>query len=93
VSGQISTANGRNAPPLAASGHSAPGPISAILDLGKDRLPNEVAEMALAHAIGSKTEAAYRRGALLEKRRELMNAWGRFCTAESGKVVKLATGV
>jgi integrase len=41
--------------------------------------PAEVAEMALAHAIGSKVEAAYRRGNLLEKRRELMNAWARFC--------------
>lgn len=37
--------------------------------------PSEVAEMALAHAIGSKVEAAYRRGKLLEKRRELMDAW------------------
>ena len=35
----------------------------------------EVVEMALAHAIKDKTEAAYRRGALLEKRRELMEAW------------------
>lgn len=35
----------------------------------------EVAEMALAHVIGDQTEAAYRRGDLLEKRRELMRAW------------------
>jgi len=34
--------------------------------------PNEVVEMALAHAIGDKTEAAYRRGDLFEKRRALM---------------------
>lgn len=40
--------------------------------------PGEVAEMALAHAIGSKVEAAYRRGKLLEKRRELMDAWATF---------------
>lgn len=40
--------------------------------------PGEVAEMALAHAIGSKVEAAYRRGKLLEKRRELMDAWAAF---------------
>jgi integrase len=40
--------------------------------------PGEVAEMALAHAIGSKVEAAYRRGKLLEKRRELMKAWANF---------------
>jgi integrase len=36
---------------------------------------NEVAEMALAHTIRDKTESAYRRGDLLDKRRELMQAW------------------
>jgi integrase len=41
--------------------------------------PGEVAEMALAHVIGSKVEAAYRRGDLFEKRREMMEAWGRWC--------------
>nr|WP_301273868.1 site-specific integrase [Acetobacter cerevisiae] len=40
----------------------------------------EVAEMALAHEIKNKVEAAYRRGDLLEKRRVLMNAWDQFCT-------------
>lgn len=39
----------------------------------------EVVEMALAHAVASKVEAAYRRGRALEKRRELMNAWAEFC--------------
>ena len=39
----------------------------------------EVAEMALAHVIPSKVEAAYRRGDLLEKRRALMAAWSGFC--------------
>ena len=38
-----------------------------------------IAEMALAHAIENKVEAAYRRGNLLEKRRKLMDAWGRYC--------------
>lgn len=37
--------------------------------------PREVVEMALAHTIKDKTEAAYRRGDLLAKRRELMQAW------------------
>ena len=37
--------------------------------------PNHVIEMALAHTIPNKAEAAYRRGSLLAKRRELMNAW------------------
>lgn len=40
----------------------------------------EVAEMALAHAIGDKVEAAYRRGDLFEKRRELMDEWAEYCT-------------
>jgi len=38
----------------------------------------EVREMALAHAIGDRTEEAYRRGDLFEKRRELMNKWAEF---------------
>jgi len=41
--------------------------------------PNEVSEAALAHVIGDKAEAAYRRGPLLEKRRVLMEAWGTYC--------------
>lgn len=39
----------------------------------------DVAEMALAHAVGDKVEAAYRRGDLFEKRRRLMSAWARYC--------------
>ena len=38
----------------------------------------EVAEMALAHTIKSKVEAAYRRGDLLAKRRALMEAWAAY---------------
>jgi integrase len=45
--------------------------------------PSEVVEMALAHAVGSKVEAAYRRGDLFAKRRELMDAWGAFVTSAS----------
>lgn len=37
--------------------------------------PSEVVEMALAHVVGDKTEAAYRRGDLFEKRRRLMDEW------------------
>jgi integrase len=43
--------------------------------------PREVAEAALAHAVGDKTEAAYRRGDLFKKRRQLMEAWGRYCVS------------
>lgn len=41
--------------------------------------PGDVVEMALAHAIGDKVEAAYRRGDLLEKRQRLMNDWAEYC--------------
>ncbi len=40
--------------------------------------PREIAEHALAHGIEDKTEAAYRRGEALEKRRDLTLAWDRF---------------
>ena len=39
----------------------------------------DVAEMALAHAVSDKVEAAYRRGDLFEKRCRLMSEWASFC--------------
>jgi integrase len=49
---------------------------------------NEVCEAALAHVIEDKSEAAYRRGDLFEKRRKLMEAWAVYCAApKAGKVV------
>jgi len=50
----------------------------------------DLAEAALAHAIPNKVEAAYRRGNLLEKRRGLMDAWGRHCEAQLGGLLRLA---
>jgi integrase len=41
--------------------------------------PRDVAEMALAHAISDKVEAAYRRGDLYEKRKKLMEGWASYC--------------
>lgn len=40
--------------------------------------PRDVAEMALAHTIQNKVEAAYRRGDLFEKRKKMMQEWGEF---------------
>lgn len=40
--------------------------------------PKEARDLALAHSIGDKTEAAYRRADMLEKRRPLMEDWARF---------------
>jgi hypothetical protein len=51
--------------------------------------PSEVREMALAHQVGDKVEAAYRRGDLFRKRRQLSEAWARFCLGGGGKVVQL----
>ena len=53
--------------------------------------PREVCEMALAHAISDKVEAAYRRGDLFEKRRKLMLDWEKFCESPkvSGKVMPI----
>lgn len=55
----------------------------------------EVAEAALAHTIGSKVEAAYRRGDLFDKRRKLMNAWGEYCERrpERDNVVEISGAV
>lgn len=57
----------------------------------RTNFPRDVAEMALAHAIGDKVEAAYRRGDLFEKRRRMMDAWATFCATkqEANNVVGL----
>lgn len=41
--------------------------------------PADICEAALAHSLGGKTQQAYQRGDLLEKRRQLMKAWAAFC--------------
>jgi integrase len=63
---------------------------SAFRDWAGDetQFQREVAEAALAHRVGDATERAYRRADALEKRRELMKAWERFCQG-GGPVVNL----
>jgi hypothetical protein len=65
---------------------TAHGFRSTFRDWASERtnFPNEVCELALAHTIKSKVEAAYRRGDLLEKRRELMATWASFATKTGG---------
>lgn len=46
--------------------------------------PSEVVEMALAHSVSNKVEAAYRRGDLFSKRRALMEEWSRYTRATPG---------
>jgi integrase len=48
----------------------------------RTKFPSEVAEMALAHTVGDKVEAAYRRGDLFERRRRIMAEWAKFCTMQ-----------
>jgi integrase len=55
---------------------------------------DSIVEAALAHAVGSKTVAAYARGDLFDRRRELMNAWSAYCeqpsaTPDDAKVVAI----
>jgi integrase len=45
----------------------------------RSNFPRELVEAALAHVLEDKTEAAYQRGDILEKRRRLMGAWAEFC--------------
>lgn len=61
---------------------TAHGFRSSFRDWAAERtaFPSEVVEMALAHAVSSKVEAAYRRGDLFEKRRHLMQDWANFCS-------------
>lgn len=52
--------------------------------------PADLAEAALAHVVSDKTVAAYQRGSMLEKRRELMAAWAEYCEGVcGGNVVRL----
>ena len=57
----------------------------------RTNFPSEIAEMALAHVVGNKVEAAYRRGDLFQKRRQLAEAWATFCAAPAagGDVVPI----
>jgi integrase len=57
----------------------------------RSNFPRELVEAALAHVLEDKTEAAYQRGDMLEKRRRLMDAYAEFCAkrASTGTVVSL----
>jgi integrase len=62
----------------------------------RTNFPNEVVEMALAHAVGNMVEAAYRRGDLFDKRRRLMAEWATYCNTPAAgageKVVSMRSG-
>jgi integrase len=57
--------------------------------------PHELQEMALAHVVSDKVEAAYRRGDMLEKRRRLMADWAGYCTStprQGRRVIPIRAG-
>lgn len=78
-----------------AGDYTAHGFRSSFRDWAGDRttFEREVAEAALAHAVGDATERAYRRGSALDKRRKLMDAWAAHVNADAaGKVIAAAFG-
>lgn len=72
-------------------GVTAHGFRSAFRDWAAEQtnFPREVCEAALAHTIKDKTEAAYQRGDLLEKRRALMLAWSDFINEKAVQISSL----
>jgi len=50
--------------------------------------PSEVREIALAHKVSNAVEAAYRRGDLFDKRRQVMDAWANYVNGADGAVVR-----
>jgi integrase len=51
-------------------------------------VPHAVVEQAMGHQVGGKVERAYRRTDLIEKRRQLMDAWARHCEGDNVLVFK-----
>ena len=70
---------------------TAHGFRSTFRDWAAERtnVPRAVCEAALAHTLRDKTEAAYNRTDLFDRRRELMATWAAFATAKRGKVVAI----
>jgi integrase len=51
----------------------------------------DVAGLAMSHAIKDKTEAAYRRGTMFDKRRIVMDNWADYCQGENRRIVSLVS--
>jgi integrase len=73
------------------SGFTVHGFRSTFRDWASEsaRADREVAEAALSHATGNAVERAYARSDLFERRRELMDAWGRYVAGRQGSVVQM----
>jgi integrase len=79
---------------VAGNGYTVHGFRSSFRDWCKEQTnyPREIAELALAHVVADKSEAAYSRGDALDKRRQLMAAWARYC-AEKPKTAENVTPI
>lgn len=66
---------------------------SSFRDWAAERtnLPRAVCEAALAHTVRDKTEAAYHRTDLFDRRRELMDSWAQFATSMRGRLLSIRT--
>src|SRR5207249_1820320 len=77
----------------ASGGLTVHGFRSTFMDWATEQtnFPAEMRDMALAHVVADKVEAAYRRGDMFERRRELMAAWAAACEPEGapGNIVPL----
>jgi len=68
---------------------------SSFSDWGHERtgFSDHAIELSLAHSVGSDVEKAYRRGDMIEKRKQLMAEWGKFCTSppvrKTGEVIPM----
>ena len=73
------------------SGFTVHGFRSTFRDWASEsaRADREVAEAALSHATGNAVERAYARSDLFERRREMMDAWGRYVAGRQGSVVQM----
>jgi integrase len=65
---------------------------SSFRDWSAERtsIPRAVCEAALAHVVKDKTEAAYHRTDLFERRRELMDLWSQYATSTPATVITLS---
>jgi integrase len=70
---------------------TAHGFRSSFRDWSAERtnVPRAVCEAALAHTLRDKTEAAYHRTDLFERRRQLMASWSAFATGKSADVLSI----
>jgi integrase len=77
------------------AGVTVHGMRSAFMDWAHEQtaFPKAVIDLALAHTIGDKVEAAYRRGDLIRKRIALMKAWGDYCASKPVPVVAEGSNV